>query len=157
MLGMALAIVAGISSARNLWLSFAGTTAEGVVVRQLEELAADWREGLPGPLGAAHVGVQTATAARVYRAVVDFKSGDKSYEVVADARATVQWYPLGSKVDVVYPRGRPERARLRPELPDVWMQAGLLLAATLVGAGSGYTWWKLMIHRARRRRRTSEL
>jgi hypothetical protein len=88
----------------------------------------------------------------VYRAVVDFQAGGTSYEVIANARSTVHLYPLGSKVDVVFPPGRPERARLRPELPDFWVQAGLLFVATLVGAGSGYTWWKLMLRQAARRR-----
>jgi hypothetical protein len=83
---------------------------------------------------------------------VAFQTGGKSYEVVASARATVHLYPLGSKVDVVFPPGRPERAQLGPELPDFFVQAGLLLVATMVGAGSGYTWWKLALKRAARRR-----
>jgi hypothetical protein len=152
MLGLLLAIVTGTSAARNLWLSINGTTAEGVVVRQIEELSVDWRNRLPGPLGASQTGIQTAAAERVYRAVIAFQAGDKSYQVTAGASATVHLYPLGSKVDVVFPPGRPERARLRPELPDFWVQAGLLLVATLVGAGSGYTWWKLALRRAARRR-----
>jgi hypothetical protein len=152
MLGLALAILTGVSAARNLWLAFNGTTVEGVVVRQLEELSVNWRDELPGPLGTKQAGVQTAAAARVYRAVVNFEASDRSYEVVANARATVHLYPLGSKVDVVYPPGKPERARLRPELPDFWVQAGLLFVATLVGAGSGYTWWKLALRGVARRR-----
>jgi hypothetical protein len=153
MLGMALAIVTGTGAARNLWLHFPGTeSVEGVVVRQLEELSVDWRDDLPGPLGARQLGIKTAAAARVYRAVVDFQAGGKSFEVVANARATVHLYPLGSKVKVVFPPGRPERARLGPELPDFWVQAGLLFVATVVGAGSGYTWWKLALRRAARRR-----
>ena len=152
MLGLALAILAGSGAARNLWFSFSGTTAEGVVVRQLEELAVDHDHALPTPLGKAQAGIQTLAAQRVYRAVVEFRAGGKSYEVVASARATVHLYPLGSKVDVVFPPGRPERARLAPELPDFWVQAGLLLLASVVGAGSGYTWWKLVRRRAARRR-----
>jgi len=152
MLGLALAIVSGTGAARNLWFAFSGATAEGVVVRQLEELAVDWRDELPGPLARAQPGLQTAAAERVYRAVVDFQADGKSYKVVANARAAVHLYPLGSKVDVVFPPGNPERARLAPELPDFWVQAGLLLVATLVGAGSGYTWWKLALRRAARRR-----
>jgi hypothetical protein len=151
MLGLALAIVTGSAAAKDLWLSF-GATAEGVVVRQLEELSVDWREELPGPLARNRTGIQTAPAKRVYRAVVDFMADGKAYEVVANARASVQLYPLGSKVDVVFPPGKPERARLRPELPDFWVQAGLLFIATLVGAGSGYTWWKLALRRVARRR-----
>jgi hypothetical protein len=152
MIGLLLAIVTGGGAARNLWLWRTGATAEGVVVRQLEELSVDWRDELPGPLGARESGIRTAAAERVYRAVVDFQAGGKSYEVVANARATVHLYPLGSKVVVVFPPGQPERARLQPELPDVWVQAGLLFVATMVGAGSGHAWWKLVLRRAARRR-----
>ena len=152
MLGLLLAMVTGAGAARNLWLSFTGTTVDGLVVRQIEELAVDWRNDLPGPLGSRQSGIQTAAAERVYRAVVEFQAGGAAHEVVANARATVHLYPLGTKVDVVFPPGRPERARLRPELPDFWVQAGILFAASLVGAGSGYTWWKLAVRRARRRR-----
>ena len=151
-LGLMLAIATGAGAARNLWLLRTGATVEGVVVRQLEELSVDWRNELPGPLGARQSGIQTAAAERVYRAVVDFRAGETSYEVVANARATVHLYPIGSKVDVVFPPGKPERARLGPELPDFWVQAGLLFVATLVGAASGYTWWKLAMTRAARRR-----
>ena len=153
MLGLFLAIVTGAGAARNLWFYRTGTTVEGVVVRQLEELSVDWRNDLPGPLGTQQSGIQTAAAERVYRAVVEFQVGNATHEVVANARATVHLYPLGSKVDVIFPPGMPERARLRPELPDFWMQAGILFAATLVGTGSGYTWWKLAVRRARRSRR----
>jgi hypothetical protein len=151
-LGLLLAMLAGAGAVRNLWLWRTGATVQGVVVRQVEELAADWTGVLPGPLGARQSGIQTAAATRVYRAVVEFQAGGAAYEVMAGARATVHLYPLGSKVDVVFPRGRPERARLRPELPDFWVQAGLLLLSTLVGAGSGYTWWKLALRRAARGR-----
>jgi hypothetical protein len=152
-LGLLLALVTGAGAARNLWLYFPGTASvEGVVVRQIEELSVDWRDDLPGPLGTRQSGVQTAAAERVYRAVVEFQAGGAAHEVMAGARARVHLYPLGTKVDVVFPPGKPERARLRPELPDFWMQAGILFAATLVGAGSGYTWWKLAVRRAQRRR-----
>jgi hypothetical protein len=151
-LGLLVATVTGTGAAKNLWLAINGTTAQGVVVRQIEELSVDWRSRLPGPLGASPPGIQTAAAERVYRAVVDFQAGDRTYEVIAGASAAVHLYPLGSKIDVVFPPGRPERARLRPELPDFWVQAGLLLAATLVGAGSGYTWWNLAWRRVARRR-----
>jgi hypothetical protein len=151
-IGLLLAIVTGTGAARNLWLSITGTAAEGVVVRQMEELSVDWRDELPGPLGSARTGIQTAAAQRVYRAVVDFQAGGTTYELIANARAKVHLYPLGSKVEVVFPPGKPERARLRPELPDFWVQAGLLFIATLVGAGSGYTWWKLILRQSARRR-----
>ena len=150
-LGMFLAIATGAGAARNLWFSFSGATAEGTVVRQIEELSADWRARAPGPAGSGQPGVQTAPATRLYRAVVDFTAGGRSFEVVANASAVVHLYPLGSKVDVVFPPGRPDRARLRPELPDAWVQAGILFAATLIGAGSGYAWWTLIRQRARRR------
>jgi len=153
MLGLLLAIVTGAGAARNLWLHFPGTASvEGVVVRQMEELSVDWRDDLPGPLGTSRPDIQTAAAKRVYRAVVDFQAAGKSYEVIAGARATVHLYPLGSKVEVVFPPGKPERARLRPELPDFWVQAGLLFVATVVGSGSAYTWWKLALRQAARRR-----
>jgi hypothetical protein len=152
MLGLLLAMVTGAGAARNLWLSFSGTTVDGVVVRQIEELSVNWRDELPGPLGKQQAGIQTAAAERVFRAVVEFQAGGAAHEVMANARARVHLYPLGTKVDVVFPPGRPERARLKPELPDFWVQAGILFAATLVGAGSGYTWWKLAVRRARRRR-----
>src|SRR5512137_2777989 len=151
-MGILLAVMAGSGAARNLWLSLTGTTVEGIVVRQLEELSADWSGDSPAPPGAARAGIQTAAAERLFRAVVAFQEGGKSFEVVATSRSTVHLYPLGSKVDVVFPPGRPERARLRPELPDFWTQAGLLLIATMVGAGSGYTWWKLALRRRARRR-----
>jgi hypothetical protein len=152
MIGLLLALVTGIAAAKNLWFALSGLKTEGVVVRQVEELAADWRTQLPGPLGARQTGIRTSAAERTYRAVVAFTEGGKSFEVIAAARATVQLYPLGSKVDVVFPPGRPDRARLWPELPDSWVQAGLLLVATVLGAGCGYAWWKLAVRRSRRKR-----
>ena len=153
LLGLMLAIGTGIGSARNLWFSLAGRTVEGVVVRQLEELSVDWRQRQPeGAPASPRPGIQTGAAQRLYRSVVDFQEGGKPYQVVASARATVHMYPLGSKVDVVFPPGQPERARLRPELPDSWVQAGLLLVATVLGSGCGYLWWQLAVRRASRRR-----
>lgn len=151
-LGLLLAVMTGTGAARNLWMTFTGARVEGVVVRQIEELAADWREADGGAAPFRQAGIQTAAAQRVFRAVVAFQDNGRSYEVMARARAVVHLYPLGTKVDVVYPPGRPERAQLGPELPDSWVQAGLLLVATLVGAGSGYTWWKLALRRRARRR-----
>lgn len=147
-----LATTTAVSAARNLWLFFSGKVAEGVVVRQVEELTADWRDQVPGPLGARAAGIQAAATRRLYRAVVNFKDGGRSFDVLADVRGTVHIYPLGSKVDVVFPRGQPNRARLRPELPDFWTQAGLLLIATVLGAGTGYSWWKLARRQSARRR-----
>ena len=151
-LALLLAIGTGVGAARNLWLSFSGTIAEGVVMRQIEELSADWREQVALPRGARDPGIQTAAATRLYRAVVTFKDGDRSFDVLASVRGTVHIYPMGSKVDVVFPPGQPNRARLRPELPDFWTQAGILLMATVLGAGTGYSWWKLARRRWARRR-----
>lgn len=150
-LGLLFAIGTGISAARNLWFSLSGTIVEGVVVRQVEEFAVDWRDQASVPVAARAEGIQTAAAARLYRAVVSFKDGGRSFDVPAALRGTVQLYPLGSKVDVIFPPGRPNRARLRPELPDFWTQAGLLFMATVLGAGSGYSWWKLIRRRAAQR------
>ena len=151
LIALLLAIGTGVAAARNLW-SFSGTIAEGVVVRQIEELSADWREQIALPKGARDPGIQTAAARRLYRAVVTFKDGDKSFDVLAGVRGTVHIYPTGSKVDVVFPPGQPNRARLRPELPDFWTQAGLLLIATVLGAGTAHSWWTLARRRAARRR-----
>jgi hypothetical protein len=150
-LALLLAIGTGVGAARNLWL-FSGTIAEGVVVRQMEELSADWREPVALPSGARVPGIQTAAATRLYRAVVTFKDGDRSFDVISGLRGTVHVYPMGSKVDVMFPPGQPNRARLRPELPDFWTQAGLLLIATMLGAGTAHSWWNLARRRAAQRR-----
>jgi hypothetical protein len=151
-LALLLAIGTGVGAARNLWLSFSGTIAEGVVVRQMQELSADWREQVALPSGARDPGIQTAAATRLYRAVVTFKDGDRSFDVLSGLRGTVHIYPMASKVDVVFPPGQPNRARLRPELPDFWTQAGLLLIATMLGAGTAHSWWTLARRRAAQRR-----
>ena len=145
-----LSITTAFSAARTLWFSFSGRLAEGVVVREIEELTADWA---PPASATAQAPLQTATATRVYRAVVRFQDGGQSYDVAAQIRSTARLYALGTKVDVVYPAGAPGRARLRPELPDFWSQAGLLLMATTLGAGTAYGWWKAAKKRAIRRRR----
>ena len=150
--GLVLAVMTGTGAARNLWMAFTYDRIDGVVVRQVEELAANWSGADPGAVPSGRAGIQTAAAQRVYRAVVAFQDGSRGYEVMASARAVNHLYPLGTKVEVVYPPGKPERARLGPELPDFWVQAGLLLVATLVGAGSGYTWWQLALRRRSRRR-----
>jgi hypothetical protein len=150
--GLLLACWTGYGAARNLWLAFSGRLAEGVVIRQVEEFSADWNAQLPGPLGTQAAGVDLAAADRLYRAVVRFKEGGRDFDVLANVRAKMHIYPLGSKVDVVFPPGQPGRARLRPELPDGWFQAGLLFAATVLGAGSGRLWWHLVRRRMMRRR-----
>jgi hypothetical protein len=73
--------------------------------------------------------------------------------VPAQLTSTARLYPVGTKVDVVYPAGAPGLATLRPELPDVWAQAGLLFMATVLGTGTVYGWWKSAKKRAARRRR----
>ena len=124
--------------------------AEGLVVREVEELTADWSAPEPGT---PRPPVQTATATRVYRAIVRFQDNGRSFEVPAQLRSTARLYPVGTKVDVVYPAGAPGRAKLRPELPDFWSQAGLLFMATVLGAGTVYGWWQSARKRAARRRR----
>jgi len=131
---------------RNLWFTFNGVTVEGLVVRQAEELAADWADS---SVGKRTSGVQMAPARRLYRAIVEFKDGENTYLIAAQARGQVDVYPVGARVDVVYARGRPDGAKLRPELPDFWTQAGYLLMGTILGAGAVYWWWKLIRRRGR--------
>jgi len=131
---------------RHLWFTFNGVTVEGLVVRQAEELAADWADSSAGKRTS---GVQMAPARRLYRAIVEFKDGESTYLIAARARGQVDAYPVGSRIDVVYARGRPDGAKLRPELPDFWMQAGYLLMGTVLGAGAVYWWWKLIRRRGR--------
>ena len=150
--GLLLAVWTGYGAGRNLWFSLNGTVATGVVTRQIEEFSADWEDGQPAPVGAEVAGIDLAAAERRYRAVVQFSDGGRAFDVVSELRGPAQVYATGSNVQVVYPPGRPERARLRPELPDGWMQSGLLLAATMLGAGSARLWWRLAQRRARRRR-----
>jgi len=131
---------------RNLSFAFNGVTVEGLVVRQAEELSADWDVA---PAGKPASGVQMAPARRLYRAVVEYRAGEKTYSIVAQARGPVSIYPLGSHVDVIYTPGRPGDAKLKPELPDFWTQAGYLLMATMLGSGALYWWWKLIRRRGR--------
>jgi hypothetical protein len=139
-------VTAVVGASRNLWFEFHGVLVEGVVVRQAEELAADW-----GDQSAATStrGVMTAPARRVYRAIVEFKSGGNTYSTEAQARGPAYLYPAGSHVDVVFAPGRPEGAKLKPELPGFWTQAGYLLLGTMLGVGAAYWWWKLIGRRGR--------
>ncbi|MCX6551281.1 MAG: hypothetical protein NTY02_09820 [Acidobacteria bacterium] len=118
--------------------------------RTLFVVSADWTDPGAAVPGAP---IQTAAATRLYRAVVAFQDGGRGFEVLARMRSTVQIYPTGTKVDVVYPRGQPGRAQLRPELADFWSQASVLLMATILGAGTAYGWWTSTRRRAARRRR----
>ena len=152
LVGLLLAIWTGYGAGRNLWFSLNGSVATGIVTRQIEEFSADWTKGQPPSIGADAAGIDLAAAERRYRAVVQFAEGGRVFDVVSELRGPAQVYATGSSVRVVYPPGRPERARLGPELPDAWMQSGLLLAATMVGAGSARLWWRLARRRARRRR-----
>jgi hypothetical protein len=149
-IGLLISMTTAFGAAQTLWFSLAGTEVEGRVVREVEELTAEW----PSPvLAVTRPDVQTATAVRVYRAIVQFPDNGRVFEVSAQLRSTARLYPVGTKVNVVYPAGRPARAKLRPELPDFWSQAGLLLMATVLGAGTAYGWWKSAKKRVVRRRR----
>ena len=135
-----------ITAWRTLWFAFNGVTVEGLVVRQAEELAADWDDPSaekPTP------GVRLAPARRLYRAIIEFKSGENTHAIEAQARGPVPVYPSGSHVDVVFARGRPDGAKLKVELPGFWTQAGYLLIGTMLGAGAARWWWKLIRRRAR--------
>ena len=145
-----LSITTAVSTARTLWFSMTGQVVEGLVVREVEELTADFAAPEPGT---PHPAVQTAAAARLYRAIGRFQDSGRSFEVPAQLRSTARRYPVGTKVDVVYPSGEPGRAKLRLELPDFWSQAGLLLMATVLGAGALFGWWRSARSRAARRRR----
>jgi len=129
-----------VGSWRNLWFAFSGVVAEGTVVRQVEELAADWNDSATVT---RTEGVQMAPARRLFRAIVEFQDSGRAYQVQAQALGPVHIYALGSHVDVVYSAGRPATAKLKPELPDFWTQAGFLLMGTMLGAGAVYWWWKL--------------
>ena len=152
-----LAITTAFGAARELWFARTGLLVEGVVVREVEELTADWTAPAPSSApAAASLGVQTAAATRVYRAIVRFRDKGSPFdwhEVPAQLTSTARLYPVGTKVEVVYPAGAPGLAKLRPELPDVWSQAGLLFMATVLGAGTVRGWWKSARKRAARRRR----
>ncbi|HOG30467.1 MAG TPA: hypothetical protein PLN93_08555 [Vicinamibacterales bacterium] len=150
--GLTLAVWTGAGAARNLWFAFSGTAVEGIVVRQIEEYSADWNETQRVPADARAAGIDLAAAQRRCRAVVQFRQSGRIFEVVSSLADASPRYPLHSTVVAVYPPGRPERARLRPELPDGWVQAGLLFAATMLGAGSVRLWWALARRRAGRRR-----
>ena len=130
----------------NLWFALSGVTTEGLVVGQAEELAADWDDPSAGTRTA---GVQMAPARRLYRAIIEFKDGQRTCVITAQARGPVHIYPVGSHVDIVYARGRPDGAKLKPELSGFWTQAGYLLIGTILGVGAVYWWWKLLRRRAR--------
>jgi hypothetical protein len=135
---------------RNLWIGARGTAVVGIVVRQDVTLAVDHTNGGPA---AGEVGPSTVPAMRLFRAVVEFNVGDRVHLVRAREAAPVHLYPLGSSQVVVYLPDRPDDARLRTELPDMWAQALLLLMGTTIGAGAVQWWWWLAKRRTRFRRR----
>jgi hypothetical protein len=143
-----LAVSTAVNSLRILWFDARGVVIDGIVVRQEEELLADWR----GADDARARGLRMTSAQRVFRAVVEFKLGERTYEVLSQQRGPQQVYPLGSKAAIVVPIGRPADARIRAELPDFWTQAGLLLMSTVIGAATVRWWWS-MARRPRRFRR----
>ena len=143
-----LAVSTAINAWRNLWFTARGVAVEGVVVRQEEALLADWRS----PESTRADGLRMTSAQRVFQAVVEFKLGERTYEVLSKQRGQVHVYPLGSKQAVVVPVGRPADACIRAELPDFWTQTGLLLMGTVMGAGTVRWWWS-MARRPRRFRR----
>lgn len=138
-----------------LRFAMSGVEVEGLVVRQAEELVADASPRQAGGAGnqAAPAGargaVQLVQAQKLYRAIVEFRHGDRTYQVASAERGPVHLYALGSHVRLIYPAGRPEAARLKPELPSFYVQAGFLLLGTLLGAASLYWWWKLFRRRGR--------
>jgi hypothetical protein len=134
---------------RNLWMITRATAVDGIVLRQIEELSADWAAAKPGPA----VGVRMTQANRTFKAVVGFKADGKAYEVASAQRSPVQLYATGSSVRVAYPVGQPGRAWIQAEAPDAWPQAGLLLMGTIVAAGAVQWWWWLAKRRPRFRRR----
>ena len=129
----------------QLRFAMSGVVAEGLVVRQAEELVAD-----ASPAGTAgKPGVQLVKAQKLYRAIVEFREGERTFAVASAERGPVHLYALASHVDVIYPSGRPQDARLKPELPSFYLQAGMLFLGTLFGAASLYWWWKLFRRRGR--------
>jgi hypothetical protein len=134
---------------RSLWFGARGSLVDGVVVRQNEVLAADWDQR-----ASRATGPTLATARRVFQAVLEFKVGDRLYQIAAKTSGPVL-YPLGSTQTLVYPPGCPQEARLRSELPDIWSQAALLLMGTVVGSGA-LRWWWWVARRQRRLRRRQE-
>ena len=136
---------------RNLWIGARGTAVAGIVVRQDVTLSVDPGDGDSSAARAS--GPSTVPARRLFRAVVEFIVGDRVYLVRAREAAPVHLYPLGSSQVVVYLPDRPDDARLRTELPDMWAQALLLLMGTTIGAGAVQWWWWLAKRRTRIRRR----
>ena len=88
--------------------------------------------------GARQPGIQTAAAERVYRGR---GATSRPAAVVRGARrncaGTARLYPLGTKVDVVFPPGKPGGRRLRPELPDFWVAGRPALRGHGARGGSG--------------------
>jgi hypothetical protein len=143
-----LSVSTATSAWRTLWFAARGAAVDGVIVRQEEELMAEWHDAGATPAD----GPRMVSAQRVFQSVVAFKLGGRTYEVLSQQRGPVPAYVLGSTEVVVVPIGRPQDARIRAELPDFWTQAGLLLMATVIGAATVRWWWS-MARRPRRFRR----
>lgn len=143
---LVLGINAMVPAWRTLWFAASGAVVEGVVIRQQEVLEGQWTEGADRAPGG---GPALGSARRLLRAVVEFKDGERVHLLEARTASPVELYPVGSKVPVVYPPGHPERAQLRPELPDMWLQAGWLLVGTFLVGWAIYWWW-LTARRPRR-------
>jgi hypothetical protein len=149
-LALLLAMSVGFPAARHVWFAVSGAVAEGRIVLEVEELGADWKQP---SAGSAAAGIVTAPAQRFYRPVAEFTVDRRLYSVRSARRSTAHLYEMGSKVDVIYPPGAPNRAVLRPDLADFWTQAGILLMATVLAAGTVYAWWHGWRGRLARRRR----
>jgi len=150
------AVILVADSWRQLQYTVGGVVADGVVVRQIEEVvtveavpAQAPKDGPGKPAQPAKPGFEVVSAHRYFRAMVEFIDRDRSYRIGSEARGETPVYPTGSHVDVAYPRNRPADAKLRAELPNVWAQAGFLLMGTVLGAAALYWWWKLLRRRGR--------
>jgi hypothetical protein len=153
-IAVCLLVAAGVTIGawRSLWIGARGTAVEGTVVRQIESLSADFRDAAQPD----HAGLTTAAAQRLFQAVVEYKVGERAYQIAAKRVAPVHLYPLGSSQVVVFFPDRPQDAYLRAELPDMWGQAILLLMGTVIAVGSMRWWWWLAQRRPHFRRRPQE-
>ncbi len=143
--GLLLSGYALVIAAPAVRLTYGATIASGVVTRQIES----YRTGAPAP-GVTQVerGPRVVSVIRIYRAVVSFQFGGKSYDVQSRIASDTPAYSTLSTVDVAFPRNRPDLARIRAEVPGFWEGAGLLLVGITIGAGAVRWWWRLSHGRA---------